>query len=52
MAAGSRARWQACSYALVYYRRGRIGEAVAAHAIANALIAFWVLTRGDWSLWC
>jgi CAAX prenyl protease-like protein len=38
-------------FALVYYRRGRIGEAVTAHALANALIAFWVLNRGEWSLW-
>jgi exosortase E/protease (VPEID-CTERM system) len=39
-------------FALVYYRRGRIGEAVFAHAVANALIAFWVLARDEWSLWC
>jgi len=38
-------------YALVYYRRGRIGEAVAAHALTNALIAAFVLTTGAWSLW-
>ena len=38
-------------YALVYYRRGRIGEAVAAHATTNALIAAFVLTTGAWSLW-
>jgi exosortase E/protease (VPEID-CTERM system) len=39
-------------FALVYYRRGRIGEAVIAHAVANALIAVWVLARDEWSLWC
>ncbi len=32
-------------------RRGRIGEAVFAHAIANALIAAWVLAAGRWDLW-
>jgi hypothetical protein len=32
-------------------RRGRIGQAVVAHATTNALIAAWVLVRGDWYLW-
>ena len=31
--------------------RGRIGDAVAAHGITNALIAVWVLWGGHWSLW-
>jgi exosortase E/protease (VPEID-CTERM system) len=39
------------AYALVYYRRGRLGDAVLAHATTNALIAAWVLTTGDWSTW-
>jgi exosortase E/protease (VPEID-CTERM system) len=38
-------------YALVLRRRGRIGDAVAAHATTNALLAVWVLTRGAWHLW-
>ncbi len=38
-------------YALALRWRGRIGDAVAAHAITNALLAVWVLTRGDWYLW-
>jgi CAAX prenyl protease-like protein len=38
-------------YALVMLRRGRIGEAVAAHAITNALLAAWVLSTGTWQLW-
>jgi CAAX prenyl protease-like protein len=50
------ARWFAGSlaglaYGLVLRRRGRIGEAVAAHAVTNALLAAWVITRGDWRLW-
>ena len=50
------ARWFAGSlaglvYALVLRRRGRIGEAIAAHATTNALLAAWVITRGDWRLW-
>lgn len=38
-------------YALVTIRRGRIGEAVAAHAITNALLASWVLASGNRQLW-
>jgi CAAX prenyl protease-like protein len=32
-------------------RRGSIGDAVAAHAVANLLLAGWVLATGDWRLW-
>jgi exosortase E/protease (VPEID-CTERM system) len=50
------ARWFAGAlaglvYALVLRRRERIGEAVAAHATTNALLAIWVIARGDWRLW-
>ena len=50
------ARWFAGAlaglvYGLVLRRRGRIGEAIAAHATTNALLAIWVITRGDWRLW-
>lgn len=38
-------------YALVQMRRGRIGEAVAAHAVTNALLAACVLATGNWALW-
>jgi CAAX prenyl protease-like protein len=38
-------------YAAAMLRRGRIGQAVVAHATTNALIAAWVLVRGDWYLW-
>jgi hypothetical protein len=31
--------------------RGRMGDAVVAHAVSNLLLAVWVLTRGDWGLW-
>ena len=49
-------RWVAASivgalYAVAYLRRGSIGDAVAAHATTNALIALWVLGVGDWRLW-
>lgn len=38
-------------YALAMIRRGRIGEAVAAHAVTNALVAAWVMVTGNWQLW-
>lgn len=38
-------------FALVQIWRGRIGEAVAAHAVANALVAASVLYAGNWQLW-
>ncbi|MEB2284283.1 MAG: hypothetical protein B6D46_04275 [Polyangiaceae bacterium UTPRO1] len=38
-------------YALAMYRRGELGDAIAAHAITNALIAIWVLATGHWLLW-
>jgi CAAX prenyl protease-like protein len=38
-------------FAVVAKLRGRLGEAVAAHATANLLIALWVIARGDYSLW-
>ena len=38
-------------YASVLMWRGRIGDAVVAHATTNALIAAWVLFSGSWDLW-
>lgn len=38
-------------YALVLRWRGRIGDAVVAHAVSNLLLAAWVLCRGDWAQW-
>jgi membrane protease YdiL (CAAX protease family) len=39
------------AFCMLAKRRGRLGEAVAAHATANLMIAVWVLARGDYSLW-
>jgi exosortase E/protease (VPEID-CTERM system) len=39
------------AYGLILVRRGRIGEAVAAHATTNALIAVSVLGWNQWQLW-
>ncbi len=38
-------------YSFAVIRRGRIGEAVAAHATTNALLAAYVLMYGAWHLW-
>ena len=38
-------------FALVLYRRRSLLDAVVAHATANGLIAAYVLTSGNWSLW-
>jgi exosortase E/protease (VPEID-CTERM system) len=38
-------------FALVAKVRNRLGEAIAAHATANLLIALWVLARGDYRMW-
>jgi CAAX prenyl protease-like protein len=38
-------------YAATMRRRGRIGDAVVAHATTNALLAAWVLIGGHWSVW-
>ena len=39
------------AFGLLLVRSERLGEAVLAHATANALIAVLVLTRGQWALW-
>lgn len=38
-------------FACAAYRRGRVGDAVAAHMTTNALIALLVVVRGRWGLW-
>ena len=37
-------------FALALYRSGRIGGAIIAHVMANAVIAFWAVAAGQWSL--
>ncbi len=49
-------RWPAGTLAGLLFgwlamRQAKIGEAVAAHAAANALIALYVLAAGQWQLW-
>jgi CAAX prenyl protease-like protein len=38
-------------YAWAMYRRGRVGDAIIAHATTNALIAADVVIFGNWYLW-
>jgi membrane protease YdiL (CAAX protease family) len=38
-------------YAIAYLRRGRIGDAVIAHAVTNALLACVVVSMRKWYLW-
>ncbi len=38
-------------YSLVIRWRGRIGDAVVAHATTNALLAAWVLLTDNWYFW-
>jgi membrane protease YdiL (CAAX protease family) len=38
-------------YALLIRQTGRMGNAVVAHALTNALIAVYVLSFGQWQLW-
>jgi len=49
-------RWLAGSvagmfYAWALYRRGKVGDAIIAHAITNVLIAATVFIFGKWNLW-
>ena len=49
-------RWLAATiagffYAFVLVRRGSIGEAVAAHATTNGLLAAWVIFGDHWQMW-
>jgi len=39
------------AYAGALKWRGRIGDAVVAHATSNLLLAAWVLLLGDWAQW-
>jgi exosortase E/protease (VPEID-CTERM system) len=39
------------AYAFALLRRGRIGDAVIAHATTNALLAVFVLLQGRWDMW-
>ena len=37
------------AYAGIMKRKGRLSDAIVAHAVTNLLLAIWVLASGDWS---
>ncbi len=39
------------AFAIALYRRGRISDAIVAHAASSVFIAVFVLSTGSWSLW-
>jgi CAAX prenyl protease-like protein len=39
------------AYASVMKFRGRLSDAIIAHATTNLLLAVWVLSHGDWAQW-
>lgn len=39
------------AYQFLVLRRGHLGEAMAAHAVTNALLAGYVLWKGAWQFW-
>ncbi len=39
------------AYGLAMRWQGRLGDAIMAHAVTNALLALWVLWLGHWELW-
>jgi CAAX prenyl protease-like protein len=38
-------------YQWLVIRKGRLGDAMTAHAITNFLLGLWVVWRGAWSFW-
>ena len=38
-------------YTTAFLGRGRIGDAIVAHATANSLLAAWVMSNAKWYLW-
>lgn len=38
-------------YAIAFLRKGRMGDAIVAHAVTNALLAIYVVVTDDWRLW-
>jgi len=39
------------AYQWLVMRKGRLGEAMTAHAITNFLLGVWVVSRGAWHFW-
>lgn len=45
------ATWCGIVYAVALYRRGKLTDAILAHAVTNALATVFTLGSGKWSLW-
>jgi uncharacterized protein len=41
----------ACAYQGLVWYKGRLGDAVTAHAITNFLLGLWVIGAEDWKFW-
>lgn len=39
------------AYQWLVIRKGRLGDAMTAHAITNFLLGLWIVWRGDWKFW-
>lgn len=38
-------------YQWLVWRKGKLGEAMTAHAITNILLGIWIAWKGDWRFW-
>ena len=38
-------------YAAAQYRRGKVSDAIVAHAVTNGLLAAYIVTSGEWQYW-
>ena len=41
----------AFAYQGLVCRKKRLGDAITAHAITNALLGYWVIARDQWQFW-
>jgi membrane protease YdiL (CAAX protease family) len=39
------------AYQWLVLRKGRLGDAMTAHAITNFLLGAWIVWRGAWQFW-
>lgn len=39
------------AYQWLAVRKGRLGDAMTAHAVTNFLLGLWIVQRGDWKFW-
>lgn len=39
------------AYQWLVVRKGRLGDAMTAHAVTNLLLGLWIVQRGDWKFW-